>query len=57
MKVRVKTPFYDDNGIHKRGDVIEVKKFNPDRMELVPEEKEKKAEPKRFLPKRKDKPC
>lgn len=53
MKVRVKTPFYDDNGIHKRGDVIEVKKFNPDRMELVPEEKEKKAEPKKVSAKKK----
>lgn len=53
MKVRVKTPFFDDNGLHKRGDVIEVKKFNPDRMELVPEEKGKKTEPKKASAKKK----
>jgi len=41
MKVRVKSPFFDENGIHKKGDVCEVKNFRPEYMELVEEKKEK----------------
>ena len=33
MKVTVKAPFYDDNGIHKIGDVIETASFDPFLME------------------------
>ena len=29
LKVRVKSPFYDDNGLHKIDDVMEVKELNP----------------------------
>ena len=50
MKVRVKTPFFDDNGVHKKGEIVEVKSFNPDRMEHL--EEEKKAEPKKATPKK-----
>ena len=35
MKVRVKVPFYDDKGIHKNGDIIEVNEYSSDVMELV----------------------
>ena len=51
MKVRVKTPFFDDNGVHKKGEIVEVKSFSPDRMEHL--EEEKKAEPKKATPKKK----
>lgn len=45
MKVKVKVPFFDDNGIHKRGEVIETAMFNPFLMEEVEvkEAKEEKA--------------
>lgn len=42
MKVKVLRAFFDDNGIHKKGEIVDVKVFQADRMELV-EEKEKKA--------------
>ena len=41
MKVKVKSPFFDENGIHKPGDICEVKSFRPEYMELVEEKKEK----------------
>ena len=41
MKVKVKSPFFDENGIHKKGDICEVKNFRPEYMELVEEKKEK----------------
>jgi hypothetical protein len=52
MKVRVKAPFFDDRGIHKKGEVCEVQNFRPEYMELVEEKKEKvekavKADPKK----------
>lgn len=59
LKVRVKSPFYDDNGLHKIDDVIEVKELNPVLMEEVKEDKPKavkaeaKAEPKRAPAKKK----
>lgn len=44
MKVKVKAPFFDENGIHKRGEVCDVKQFRPEYMELVEaEEKVEKA--------------
>lgn len=44
MKVTVKKVFFDDNGLHRKGETIEVENFNADLMELVPEKKpEKKA--------------
>lgn len=44
MKVKVKAPFFDAHGIHKRGEVCEVANFNPVYMELVEEKKEDKVE-------------
>ena len=41
MKVKVKSPFFDENGIHKKGDICEVKNFRPEYMELVEEKKTK----------------
>jgi hypothetical protein len=41
MKVKVKAPFFDENGIHKVGEIAEVKNFRPEYMELVEEKKEK----------------
>jgi len=40
MKVLVKAPFFDERGIHKKGDIVEVNKFRPEYMELI-ENKEK----------------
>lgn len=59
LKVRVKSPFYDNNGLHKIDDVIEVKELNPVLMEEVEEDKTKavkaeaKAEPKKAPAKKK----
>lgn len=48
MKIKVKAPFFDENGIHKKGEICEVKQFNPIYMELVTEkvteEKKEKVE-------------
>lgn len=41
MKVKVKSPFFDQNGIHKIGDICEVSQFRPQYMELVEEKKVK----------------
>lgn len=41
MKVKVKVPFYDSTGLHRKGDVIDVNDFSSDMMELVKEEKNK----------------
>jgi hypothetical protein len=43
MKVRVKAPFFDGKA-HKRGEICEVKNFNPVLMEPVIEEKKEKVE-------------
>ncbi len=40
MKVRAKVPFFDGK-IHKKGEIFEVDNFDPARMELVEEKKEK----------------
>lgn len=52
MKVKVKAPFFDEKGIHKKGEICEVTKFRPEYMELIEEKKEKvekavKTEPKK----------
>ena len=44
MKVKVKSPFFDEKGIHKPGEICEVKRFRPEYMELVEEVKEEKVE-------------
>lgn len=41
MKVKVKAPFFDANGIHKVGEIVDVKEFRPELMELVEEKKVK----------------
>ncbi len=38
MKVLVKAPFFDENGIHKKGETADVKQFRPEYMELIEEE-------------------
>ena len=44
MKVLVKAPFFDEKGIHKKGDVVDVEKFRPEYMELIEEKKADKVE-------------
>lgn len=49
MKVKAKAPFFMIDGLHKKGDILEVneKDFRPDYMEPVIDEKkatEKKVE-------------
>ena len=44
MKVKVKAPFFDEKGIHKKGDICEVNKFRPEYMELVEEKRTEKVE-------------
>lgn len=43
MKVTITKVFFDDNGLHRIGDVIEVENFNPELMEKVEEKPKKKA--------------
>lgn len=44
MKVTVKRVFFDNNGVHRAGDVVEVENFDAELMEEVVEKKvEKKA--------------
>lgn len=42
MKVIAKTVFFDDKGLHKKGSVVEVDKFDASRMELVEDKKVEK---------------
>lgn len=35
MKVEVTKVFFDGNGLHKKGDIIEVARFQGDRMKLI----------------------
>ncbi len=39
MKVTVKMPFYDRNGLHKKGELVEIETaaFNPFTMAEIPE--------------------
>lgn len=38
MRVKVKAPFFDERGIHKKGDITDVKTFRPEYMELIEDE-------------------
>lgn len=42
MKVTVKRVFYDNNGLHRKGEVVEVDTFDENLMELVKEKKPEK---------------
>lgn len=59
MKVRVKSPFYDNNGLHVIGEIIDVNYFDTIIMEEVKEDKTKavkaeaKVEPKKAPAKKK----
>lgn len=44
MKIRVKAPFFDERGIHKKGEIVEVNKFRPEYMELLDKNAEEKKE-------------
>lgn len=44
MKVMVKSPFYDADGLHNIGDVIDAKYYDPNVMEEVNDKKAEKAE-------------
>ena len=46
MKVRVKSPFYDSDGLHMIGDIVDVKYFDSNVMEMVEDKKAEKAEAK-----------
>ena len=37
MKVRAKIPFYDDTGLHKSGEIVEIKNYDPAIMEKLEE--------------------
>ena len=44
MKVRVKSPFFDNKGLHKKGEIVEVSELNPTTMEpVIDEEKATEA--------------
>lgn len=44
MKIKVKAPFFDERGIHKKGEIVEVNKFRPEYMELLEGESKEKVE-------------
>ena len=41
MKIKAKAPFFDERGIHTKGEIVEVSKFNPLYHELIEEKTEK----------------
>lgn len=43
MLVVVKRVFYDENGLHRKGDKVEVQNFDENLMELVEEKPKKKS--------------
>lgn len=59
MKVRVKSPFYDNNGLHMIDDIVDVDYFDSNVMDEVKKEDKKaekaeeKAEPKKAPAKKK----
>ncbi len=55
MKVKVKVPFYNDTGLHKRGEIVETAKFDSFLMEKVVVEKEKESEPVKVVREKKTK--
>jgi len=46
MIVRVKSAYVDQRGLHRKGDLIDVIKFDPKFHDLIEERVEKKAEKK-----------
>ena len=44
MKVRVKSPFYDNNGLHMIDDIVDVNYYDSNVMEKVEDKKAEKAE-------------
>ena len=44
MKVRVKSAWLDANGLHQKGDVLEVEEFNPLLMVALEDEQPKTEE-------------
>lgn len=46
MKVKVKAPFFDERGLHKPGEIVDVKELNPIYHDPVIEEKKVKKEEK-----------
>ena len=46
MKVRVKSPFYDSDGLHMIDDIVDVKYFDSNVLEMVEDKKAEKAETK-----------
>lgn len=42
MKVTITKVFFDNNGLHRIGDVMDTETFIPDLMEEIKEEKPKK---------------
>jgi len=39
MKVIVKRPFFDDNGLHKVDEIVDVKVFDENLMNVIEEKK------------------
>ena len=52
MKVKLKAPFYDRTGLHKKNDVVEIETaaFNPYTMVEIPEARTKKVAPVEVCP-------
>lgn len=49
MLVIVKRVFYDESGLHRKGDKVEVNNFDENLMELVEEKPKKKSSEKNWL--------
>lgn len=47
MIVRVKSAYVDQRGLHRKGDLIDVIKFDPKFHDLIEEKAEKKVEEKK----------
>lgn len=43
MKVFVINPFFDEKGLHKKGEIVEVTRFNPTYMTLLEEDKQEEV--------------
>lgn len=44
MKVKAKAPFFDERGLHRKGDIVDVRVFRPELMEMVEEKKAEEIE-------------
>lgn len=42
MTIRVKSPFFDSNGLHVKDEIVEVESFNEMTMEKIEKEETKK---------------